>query len=101
MAVSIRMKVLGTKHRPFYRIVAVDSRKTRDGRNLATLGQYAPLSEPAGLEINEVEVLEFLNKGAIPSATVKNLLKQKGIIRIQEKANNGSVKLVWTKREAA
>lgn len=101
MAVSIRMKVLGTKHRPFYRIVAVDSRKTRDGRNLATLGQYAPLSEPAGLEINEEEVLEFLNKGAIPSATVKNLLKQKGIIRIQEKANNGSVKLVWTKREAA
>ena len=101
MAVSIRMKMLGTKHRPVYRIVAVDSRKTRDGRNLGNLGLYAPLKDPIGLEIKEEEVLSFLNKGAIPSATVKSLLKQKGIIRIQEKASNGSVKLVWTKRDAA
>lgn len=98
MAVSIRLKMLGTKHRPCYRIVVLDNRKTRDGKTLKNLGQYAPLSEPAKIELNEEAILGYLKDGAVPSATVENILRQKGIVRIQQKAENGSVKLVWIKR---
>ncbi len=98
MAVSIRLKMQGTKHRPFYRIVALDSRKTRDGETLETLGQYAPLAEKTHVELKEEAVLELLNKGAVPTETVKNILRQKGIIKTAQKAANGSVKFVWTKR---
>lgn len=98
MAVSIRLKMLGTKHAPCYRIVALDSRKTRDGKTLDNLGHYAPQKEPAFIELREEAVLGYLNNGAVPSDTVKNILKQQGIIRSQQKAANGTVKLVWTKR---
>ncbi|NCA95486.1 MAG: 30S ribosomal protein S16 [Methanomicrobia archaeon] len=98
MAVSIRLKMLGTKHRPCYRIVALDSRKTRDGKTLENLGQYAPLGAEAHIELKEDLVLGFLNDGAVPSETVKNILRQKGIVKVQQKAENGSIKLVWTKR---
>ncbi len=99
MAVTIRLKMLGTKHRPCYRIVALDSRKTRDGRTLENLGQYAPLGKETHIDLNEDLALELLNNGAVPSDTVRNILRQKGIVREQTKANNGSVKLVWTKRQ--
>jgi small subunit ribosomal protein S16 len=99
MAVTIRLKMLGTKHRPCYRIVALDSRKTRDGRTLDNLGQYAPLGQETHIDLREELVLDYLNNGAVPSDTVKNILRQKGIVRKQEKAANGSVKLVWTKRD--
>ena len=98
MAVSIRMKMLGTKHRPVYRIVALDSRKTRDGKTLDNLGLYAPLKEPAQVTLEEDRIIDYLNQGAVPSDTVKNLLRQNGIVRSQQKAQNGSVKLVWGKR---
>jgi len=98
MAVSIRLKMLGTKHRPCYRIVALDSRKTRDGKTLDNLGQYAPLQEPAFIDIREDMILDYLKDGAVPSETVKNILRQKGIVQTQQKAENGSVKLVWAKR---
>lgn len=98
MAVSIRLKMLGTKHKPSYRIVALDSRKNRDGITLSNLGMYDPLAADAKVEIKEEEVLNFLNNGAIPSLTVKNLLRQKGIVKVQQKAENGNVKLVWAKR---
>jgi small subunit ribosomal protein S16 len=98
MAVSIRLKMLGTKHRPCYRIVALDSRKTRDGKTLENLGQYAPLKQPAGLEIREEEILKLLSEGAVPSETVKNLLRQKGIVKVPQKNEKGEVRFVWTKR---
>jgi small subunit ribosomal protein S16 len=98
MAVSIRLKMLGTKHRPSYRIVALDSRKTRDGKTLENLGQYAPLKQPAGLEIREEEILKLLSEGAVPSETVKNLLRQKGIVKVPQKNEKGEVRFVWTKR---
>lgn len=98
MAVTIRLKMLGTKHRPCYRIVALDSRKTRDGKTLENLGQYAPLGQEAHIDLREELVLDYLNNGAVPSETVKNILRQKGIVKKQEKAANGSVKLVWIKR---
>lgn len=96
MAVSIRLKMLGTKHRPFYRIVAMDSRKTRDGKSLAILGQYAPLYHPPEIKIEEEQVLDYLNKGAQPSETVRNLLRQNGI-KQQQQAKDGHVKKVWVK----
>ncbi len=98
MAVSIRLKMLGTKHKPSYRIVALDSRKNRDGITLENLGMYDPLASEAKVEIKEEEVLSYLNNGAVPSLTVKNLLRQKGIVKVQQKAENGNVKLVWAKR---
>ncbi len=98
MAVSIRLKVLGTKHRPCYRIVALDSRKTRDGETLENLGQYSPLPETTQIELREEAVLGYLNNGAVPTETVRNILRQKGIVKSAQKAANGSVKYVWTKR---
>ena len=98
MAVSIRLKMLGTKHRPSYRIVALDSRKNRDGITLDNLGMYDPLASEAKVEIKEEEIINYLNNGAIPSLTVKNLLRQKGIVRVQQKNEKGSVKLVWAKK---
>lgn len=98
MAVSIRLKMLGTKHRPCYRIVVLDSRKTRDGVTLENLGQYAPQAENAQIELNEEAVLGYLNNGAVPTETVRNILRQKGIVKTQQKSTNGSAKLVWAKR---
>lgn len=101
MAVSIRLKMLGTKHRPAYRIVALDRKKTRDGKTLDNLGHYAPLSEPAHIDLKEDLIMDYLSKGAIPSEVVKNILRQNGIVRLQQKMENGSVKLVWTKKNDA
>lgn len=98
MAVSIRLKMLGTKHRPCYRIVALDSRKSRDGKTLDNLGHYAPQTQQPIVDLKEEAVLEYLNNGAVPTETVKNILRQRGIVKAQQKAENGTVKLVWTKR---
>lgn len=98
MAVSIRLKMLGTKHRPCYRIVVLDSRKTRDGVTLENLGQYAPQAETSQIELNEEAVLGYLQNGAVPTETVRNILRQKGIVKTQQKAADGSVKFVWAKR---
>jgi len=71
---------MGRKKRPFYRIVAVDSRKARDGAYLDNLGFYNPLTDPVELLINEERALHWLQKGAIPSETVRSLLSRKGIM---------------------
>ncbi len=82
MAVKIRLKRMGAKKSPFYRIVAADSRMPRDGRFIEQLGTYDPRQNPAVVTIKEDEVLAWLNKGAQPSDTVRNLLKsQKGIMK--------------------
>jgi len=79
--VTIRLKQMGTKNKPFYRIVAVDSRKARDGKSLANLGHYNPVTNPALIVIDEERALSFLATGAQPSDTVTHLLKQRGITR--------------------
>ena len=81
MAVKIRLKRMGAKKSPFYRIVAADSRMPRDGRFIEQLGTYDPRQNPAVETIKEEEVLAWLNKGAQPSDTVRNLLSQKGIMK--------------------
>lgn len=81
MAVKIRLKRMGAKKSPFYRIVAADSRMPRDGRFIEQLGTYDPRQEPAVVTIKEEETLKWLNNGAQPSDTVKNLLSKEGIIK--------------------
>ncbi|MFW5776762.1 MAG: 30S ribosomal protein S16 [Spirochaetota bacterium] len=79
--VRIRLKRLGTKMRPYYRIVVMDSRKPRDGRALEELGLYHPISpEGQQLQINEERVREWLSNGAQPSNTVRKLLNSQNII---------------------
>lgn len=80
MAVKIRLKRMGAKKRPFYRVVVADSRSKRDGRIIETLGTYNPITEPAETKIDEELVLKWLRNGAKPSDTVKNLLSNQGIL---------------------
>ncbi len=80
MAVKLRLKRMGAKKRPYYRIVAADSRSPRDGRFIELIGTYSPLSTPAEIKIDEEKALKWLNNGAKPSDTVRNLLDETGII---------------------
>ncbi|KYD09455.1 MAG: 30S ribosomal protein S16 [Caldibacillus debilis] len=80
MAVKIRLKRMGAKKSPFYRIVVADSRSPRDGRFIEMIGTYNPLTEPAQVEINEELALKWLRNGAKPSDTVRSLLSKKGIL---------------------
>ena len=72
---------MGAKKVPFYRIVAADSRSRRDGRDIATLGTYDPTKKPAVVTIDEEKVLEWLNKGAVPTDTVRSLLAKNGTMK--------------------
>lgn len=81
MAVKLRLLRMGAKKAPFYRIVAADSRAPRDGRFIELLGTYDSRTNPAKVTIKEEEVLKWLNNGAQPSDTVKNLLSKEGIIK--------------------
>ena len=79
MAVKLRLKRMGAKKRPFYRIVAADSRSPRDGKFIELVGTYNPIMQPAEIKVNEEVALKWLNNGAIPTDTVKNLFTEKGI----------------------
>ena len=81
MAVKIRLKRMGSKRKPFYRIVVADSRFPRDGRFIESVGYYNPLTEPVDLKLEEDSILDWLQKGAQPSDTVRNLLSSKGIMQ--------------------
>lgn len=80
MAVKIRLKRMGAKKAPFYRIVVADSRSPRDGKFIETVGTYNPLTNPAEIKVNEELTLKWLNNGAIPTDTVKNVLSKAGIM---------------------
>lgn len=80
MAVKLRLKRMGSKQTPFYRIVAADSRSPRDGRFIEMVGTYNPLLNPAQVNINEELALKWLNQGAQPSDTVRDLLSKQGIM---------------------
>jgi small subunit ribosomal protein S16 len=79
MAVRIRLRRLGAKKRPFYRVVVADQRSPRDGRFIEVIGKYHPLEDPSLIEIDEEKALEWLRKGAQPSQAVQNLLTKVGI----------------------
>lgn len=88
MAVKIRLKRMGAKKSPFYRIVVADSRSPRDGRFIDTVGTYNPVAEPAQVDINEELALKWLQNGAKPSDTVRNLFSNQGIM---EKFHNAKL----------
>lgn len=79
MAVKIRLQRHGSKKRPFYRLVAADSRSPRDGRYLEIIGTYNPTTEPATVKIDSEKAYKWLNEGAKPTDTVKNLFTKVGI----------------------
>lgn len=78
MAVKIRLARGGAKKKPFYQVVAADERFPRDGRFIESLGQYDPRQEESLLNLKEERVLEWLNKGAQPTDTVRRLLRGAG-----------------------
>ncbi len=80
MATKIRLKRMGAKKRPFYRVVVADSRSPRDGRFIEELGYYDPNTDPATVKIDEEKTLKWLATGAQASETVKSLLKKQGIM---------------------
>ncbi len=80
MAVKLRLKRMGTKKRPFYRVVAADSRSPRDGRIIETVGTYNPIMEPAEVKIDEEKAMRWLANGAEPTDTVRDLLRKQGIL---------------------
>lgn len=79
MAVKIRLRRMGAKKAPFYRIVVADSRYPRDGRFIDEVGYYNPLTDPIDLKVDNEKVQKWLSNGAQPTDTVKSLLKKAGI----------------------
>ena len=89
MAVNVRLLRMGKKKAAFYRIVAADSRRARDGRFLEIVGTYNPIKVPAEVTIKEDKLTNWLNEGATPTATVKTLLTQIGFTEKYLKAKKG------------
>ena len=81
MAVKIRLKRMGAKKAPFYRVVVADSRSPRDGRIIESIGYYDSTTEPATVKIDEENALSWMAKGAQPTDTVKNLFSKGGIMK--------------------
>jgi len=79
LAVKLRLKRIGRRKRPFYRIVAIDSRSRRDGAEIERLGWYDPLKKDVVVELQEQRIIHWLKEGAQPSETVNNLLKKMGL----------------------
>jgi len=80
MMVKIRLRRVGSKNKPSYRVVVADSRSPRDGAFINVIGHYNPQTEPATVVIDEEQALHWLSKGAQPTTTVVRLLSQAGII---------------------
>ena len=79
MAVRLRLRKTGRKNQPSYKVVAADSRSPRDGRFLETVGTYNPLRNPAEIKFNEVKAFKWLKRGALPTDTVRSLLRKSGL----------------------
>lgn len=79
MATRIRLKRIGAKKSPSYRVVVADSRAPRDGRFIEEIGYYQPVADPVVIKIDEVKALDWLSKGAQPSETVRALFKKAGV----------------------
>lgn len=81
MAVKIRLRRMGAKKTPFYRIVVADSRYPRDGRFIEEIGTYNPLKEPAEIKVDEEKAQQWIKNGAQPTDTVKAILKKAGVVK--------------------
>lgn len=80
MATKIRLARAGAKKRPFYQVVVADERCRRDGRFIENMGTYDPTKNPAAVKLNEEKILAWLDKGAQPTDTVRQILKKAGIL---------------------
>ena len=80
MSVKIRLKRMGMKKMPFYRVVVADERSPRDGRFIEEIGYYNPMTEPATIKIDADKAKQWIKNGAQPTDTVRTLLKKSGII---------------------
>ena len=80
MAVKIRLRRMGAKKAPFYRIVVADSRYPRDGRFIEEIGYYNPMTEPSEIKVDPEKAKKWIQNGAQPTDTVKDLLKKQNII---------------------
>jgi small subunit ribosomal protein S16 len=89
LAVKLRLRRMGKKKQPIYKVVAADSRSPRDGKFIEAIGLYNPKTDPATVEIKEARAMYWLGVGAQPTDTVKNLLSQQGIILKRELAKQG------------
>lgn len=89
MSVKIRMRRMGSKRKPFYRIVVADSRMPRDGRFIEEVGYYNPLTNPDEVKLEEDKIFEWLEKGAQPSDTVRSLLSKDGLMTRYHDAKYG------------
>ena len=78
--VKIRLRRMGRRNRPFYRVVVTDSRSPRDGKFIEIIGHYNPLTDPASVSIDEEKALKWLRYGAQPTDTVRSLLAKLGIM---------------------
>ena len=81
MAVKLRLTSMGAKKAPFYRIVAIDERKARDGQYLDNIGYYDPTKQPAEIKVDSEKALKWLANGAQPTETVRAILKKQEIIK--------------------
>lgn len=81
MAVRIRLKRIGAKKKPFYRIVIADSRFPRDGRFIEEIGYYNPTTKPTTFQVDEEKVQHWLSRGARPSDTVRALFDKAGLLK--------------------
>lgn len=79
MAVKIRLRRMGQKKAPFYRIIVADSRSPRDGKFIEEIGTYDPSTEPSSVKVDEEAAKKWLASGAQPTAIVEKLLKQAGV----------------------
>jgi small subunit ribosomal protein S16 len=77
----MRLARIGSKKRPYYRIVVIDKRRARNGRFLEVVGQYNPIANPVQMEINAERAQYWLSKGATPSETVRSILRQKELVK--------------------
>jgi small subunit ribosomal protein S16 len=81
MAVKIRLRRMGAKRAPFYRVVVADSRYPRDGRFIDEIGTYNPMTDPAEIKIDNEKAAQWIKNGAQPTDTVKVILKKSGAIK--------------------
>ena len=80
MAVKMRLRRMGMKKAPFYRVIVADSRSPRDGRFIEEIGYYNPMTNPAEIKIDAEKAKKWIANGAQPTETVKSLLKKSGIV---------------------
>ena len=81
MAVKIRLRRMGAKKAPYYRVVVADSRYPRDGRVIEEIGSYDPMKNPAEIKIDAEKAAKWIKNGAQPTDTVKVILKKSGVIK--------------------